>query len=390
MQRALILFAVVATLGGLGVTRVVSLERRLEELDGLRRELPARTRALLVELDEVHLELQSVQEGLRSAEEAGSQGSQSLERVRERLLVMERGLHEAADTIAQQAATIDDLEARASTAEVEARMEERWGGLASAVTAAATLAQQTSAELVELNADLHGPTERDRWRAMVGPTVQLAGATTVGSGVLLVSTSVGDDEWETLLLTSWHVVRDIVADSDDEEPMIPVAIYEERGQPQHLQAELLHYDVGIDAALLRLLSTERVECGATLPTRAQLASIRTFSPIYAVGCPLGNDPIPTRGDVSDLEHFVDGGSYWMISAPTYIGNSGGGIYDGRTHQLLGIFSKIYTHGSLRPTVVPHMGLVTPLSQIYDWLEESGYASVVPDKSGPRLVLPQPK
>ena len=54
---------------------------------------------------------------------------------------------------------------------------------------------------------------------------------------------------------------------------------------------------------------------------------------------------------------------------------GGGIYDAETHELLGIFSKIYTHGSLRPTVVPHMGLVTPLDQIYAWLEQEGYTSI---------------
>ena len=65
----------------------------------------------------------------------------------------------------------------------------------------------------------------------------------------------------------------------------------------------------------------------------------------------------------------------MISAPTYIGNSGGGIYDAETHELLGIFSKIYTHGSLRPTVVPHMGLVTSLKTIYDWLDSVGLASM---------------
>jgi hypothetical protein len=67
----------------------------------------------------------------------------------------------------------------------------------------------------------------------------------------------------------------------------------------------------------------------------------------------------------------------MINAPTYIGNSGGGIFDSRTHELLGIFSKIYTHGSLRPTIVPHMGLVTPMTRVYDWMERVGYGDIVP-------------
>ena len=110
-------------------------------------------------------------------------------------------------------------------------------------------------------------------------------------------------------------------------------------------------------------------------TKSTAHASKVFAPIYAAGCPLGNDPIPTRGEIASVHHEVDGTDYWMISAPTYIGNSGGGVYDEATHELLGIFSKIYTHGNLRPTVVPHMGLVTPLARIYEWLEAEGYARV---------------
>jgi hypothetical protein len=62
----------------------------------------------------------------------------------------------------------------------------------------------------------------------------------------------------------------------------------------------------------------------------------------------------------------------MINAPTYIGNSGGGIFDAQTHELIGIFSKIYNYGTSRPTVVPHMGLVVPLTKVYAWLDGVGY------------------
>ena len=65
---------------------------------------------------------------------------------------------------------------------------------------------------------------------------------------------------------------------------------------------------------------------------------------------------------------------WMISAPTYIGNSGGGIFRVADHRLVGIFSKIYTHGSARTTIVPHMGLATPLPVIYEWLDRSGHTA----------------
>ena len=70
----------------------------------------------------------------------------------------------------------------------------------------------------------------------------------------------------------------------------------------------------------------------------------------------------------------------MINAPTYIGNSGGGIFDANTHELLGIFSKIYTHGSMRTAIVPHMGLATPMPTIYAWLEKVGYGQLIPEEA----------
>ncbi|MEM8713654.1 MAG: trypsin-like peptidase domain-containing protein, partial [Planctomycetota bacterium] len=145
-------------------------------------------------------------------------------------------------------------------------------------------------------------------------------------------------------------------------------------------------DTPLDAALLVLDSKEEFANGALLPTRERLRTARVFDNIVAVGCPLGNDPIPTRGHLSDLFHSVGSERFWMISAPTYIGNSGGGIYSGTSHELLGIFSKIYTHGAIRPTVIPHMGLVTPLEEFYDWLDSAQIAEVVEGDGSAMIVL----
>ena len=66
---------------------------------------------------------------------------------------------------------------------------------------------------------------------------------------------------------------------------------------------------------------------------------------------------------------------WMINAPTYLGNSGGGVFLAGSRRLLGVFSKIYTHGTMRPDVIPHLGLCTPISSVVDWLEETDYRFV---------------
>ena len=54
--------------------------------------------------------------------------------------------------------------------------------------------------------------------------------------------------------------------------------------------------------------------------------------------------------------------------------------------MVGIFSKIYTHGGLRPMVVPHMGLVTPLDGVYDWLDTRDEIEVIEGPDGVELRM----
>ena len=61
---------------------------------------------------------------------------------------------------------------------------------------------------------------------------------------------------------------------------------------------------------------------------------------------------------------VAGEPYWMVSSPAYFGNSGGGVFHAETLELVGIFAKIYTHGSYRPQVITHMGLAVPLARLH--------------------------
>ncbi len=225
----------------------------------------------------------------------------------------------------------------------------------------------------KLDSSLAAPDTERLWGDLVGPVVQLIGDSTVGSGVLLESRPLLDGGYATNILTAWHVVRDIYGKPDNTTAPVPVKVYAPDGTWHTLSAHLLVRDVALDLALLLVDTKESLPFGARLAPRNELEGIRPFDAVYAVGCPLGNDPIPTVGEVATTHHEIDGEKYWMISAPTYIGNSGGGIYAARSHDLVGIFSKIYTHGSTRSTIVPHMGLMTPLSVVYDWLDTTEYA-----------------
>ena len=68
----------------------------------------------------------------------------------------------------------------------------------------------------------------------------------------------------------------------------------------------------------------------------------------------------------------------MVSSPAFFGNSGGGVFLADSLELIGVFSKIYTHGSYRPQLVTHMGLAVPLDVRHDWLADMGYGFLDPE------------
>lgn len=213
---------------------------------------------------------------------------------------------------------------------------------------------------------------------LLAPAVQLSGPDNVGSGTLVCS-RVDSLTGEALnyVLTAWHVVRDIV--NGDLDTDISVRLYQDFGEPRDLTATLVARNVRIDAALLRISSDEIFPyVAAVLPPAAEHC-VAVWSPVYCVGCPLGNDPIPSSGTISSLDNKIHGANYWMINAPAYYGNSGGAVFLADSRELIGVFSKVYTSSG---NVVSHMGLMTPISSIHEWLagEDLDHILIVPENA----------
>jgi S1-C subfamily serine protease len=237
--------------------------------------------------------------------------------------------------------------------------------------------EHTQAELARLAGRVQ-PDATSLTRALLAPTVQLNGQETVGSGTLVRS----DRDPQTgaarnFVLTAYHVVRNILNDTPHARTDgIPVTVYTADGRVE-VRARLLSSQRALDVALLDLDTDQTFDHVASVLPREASGSVRVWDEVYAIGCPLGNDPIPTEGKVSSIDNLIQGTNYWMISAPTYYGNSGGGIFLAEERRLMGVFSKIYTHGRGNPVVVPHMGLCTPMAAIYAWLDEEGFDDVIP-------------
>lgn len=227
---------------------------------------------------------------------------------------------------------------------------------------------ETQASLRRLEARLQ-PDAGELTQRMLLPTVQLNGDDTVGSGTLVFSgpNPRKEGKVESYVLTSFHVVRNILADTPKAQADgFDVTVYLP-GEKLVVKGRMVAHQQKIDAALVALETERALPFVASVLPLAQAADVKVWEPVCAVGCPLGNDPVPSHGEVSSLRNELNGANYWMINAPAYFGNSGGGVYRAGTRELIGVFSKIYTHGRNAPVVVPHMGLCTPIAAVYEWL-----------------------
>ncbi|MHC5063713.1 MAG: S1 family peptidase [Planctomycetota bacterium] len=274
-------------------------------------------------------------------------------------------LHEAHERIAKFEQQINrvDNESRRSVGKVGDQLGQLW-------TTVDEESRLSRSAIGELSQHLT-PNRNSLSNELLAPAVQLNGDDSVGSGTLIQSYWNPETQDATnYVLTAWHVVRDILREGSRE---IVVTIYQPGDEEIDLPAELVSKNVLLDSAVLKFTSEEPFEHVAKVLSTERYCDIDIWAPVYCVGCPLGSDPIPTSGQISSLRNMVMGANYWMINAPAYFGNSGGGIFLADGRELIGVFSKVYTSGG---KVVSHMGLITPITSIREWLEEEDLAHVL--------------
>jgi len=330
------------------------IDRARLETESRLAELEREQRAAREDLAEAAGQVVAVEAGLREERE------DRLQREREQLLsLIEARSGEMRALIERGLAEIDGA-AVAATAAVSTRVE----------SLASTIQRQPL----------------DMKRRMIYPVVQLRGNGTVGSGVVVRSDPVGDDGVSrTYILTAYHVVHEVMDPEAERKDLVEDLRFldpatDRLGEEPH-RAEVVSEHQEIDLSLLRVDLAEPWPYVAELAERSEVAQLQIFDPVYAVGCPLGNKPLPSVGEISSQEKIVSGTNFWMVNAPTFFGNSGGGIFHLPSGRLVGISSMIYTYGKRQPMVVPHMGLFVPLETVRGWLEKEGFGHFFAD-AGP--------
>jgi S1-C subfamily serine protease len=210
---------------------------------------------------------------------------------------------------------------------------------------------------------------------VLSPVFQLSGGEAVGSAVLMHREDTAEGT-RYYALSCYHVIRDILEERADKEDLtqeeVAAVFTHADGIEVDATARMIAWDIPTDLALLELTSDYDLRNVARLAPRNRNQELGVFANIYTVGCPLGTAAQATSGEITRTAWEVDGEDYWMVSSPAYFGNSGGGVFHADTLELVGIFAKIYTHGSYRPQVITHMGLAIPIDTIHDWLSDAGY------------------
>lgn len=352
------------------------------------------------ELAELRIKFEDAIANASSKEELRALRTNVLASLEDKIAALEGDLAQTKDTRAVAANLQQQLgEARREAALFEAQLKQDLSRTRENVAAYQALItsrqERESKSLKETQGDLahlRGRVRQDSGtlsKELLDPAVQLSGDDTVGSGTIVYSgRNPATKKTETYVITSYHVIRNIFADTPRaKQEGIEVTIYgENNGKDRRsVKADMKAFDTRIDAAILQLRTEEKLDAIARVISREDAERIKVWDPVYAVGCPLGNDPIPTKGEVSSLRNELNGANYWMINAPTYFGNSGGGVFAADTRELCGVFSKIYTHGRGNAVVIPHMGLFTPMPLIYEWLEKADMAFVLDNTTLPRSM-----
>lgn len=335
---------------------------------------------LLVLRDEVRQLRSALEEERRSGGEV-AEAHAALAMDHSRLLAAHASLAQDATAMQQRLDQVDALEQewQSQHASLKTVWSERHAQLESELQGLNQLRESLRAEAAAGSSAL--PTQQQILKEQVlGPVFQLSGGEAVGSAVL-IHREQDSDAPHYLALSCFHVVRDILDGRDDFESY-PEATFravftdldaKERSYP----VRMVEWDVASDLALLRIDTDSDLGPLARLAPLERAQETGVFREIYTVGCPLGTAAQATHGLITRQTWEVDGENYWMVSSPAYFGNSGGGVFHAETHELIGIFAKIYTHGSYRPQVITHMGLAVPLPKLHDWLTEIGYAKVLP-------------
>ncbi len=239
---------------------------------------------------------------------------------------------------------------------------------------------------------------------MFYPTVRVRTKKAGGSGTVVYSENYKDEVY-TYVITNHHVIADSVHLEKKWDPVLKRKIDKEildtvfveffrYNNYSHtvgsfaVEADIVAYSEvngGQDWALLRVRDKENTaDWVANMFPLDDIDNVHIFDEVYAVGASLGHPPVASDGHISYMDDEIEHYKYWMSSAPTIFGNSGGAVYrwssTRKQYDYIGIPSRI----SIQPMgfsadAITHMGYFIPIDRVYKLLEDNDYQFIYDSK-----------
>jgi|TARA_R100000084_G_C4647847_1_gene147844 S1-C subfamily serine protease len=232
---------------------------------------------------------------------------------------------------------------------------------------------------------------------MFYPTVRVRTKKAGGSGTVVYSKK-HKDEVYTYVITNHHVISDSVHLEKKWNPVLKRKIDTEILDTVYVEffrfnnfshtvgsfaveADIVAYSEvngGQDWALLRVRDKENTaDYVANLFPLNDIENVHIFDETFAVGASLGHPPVASNGMITYMDDEIEHFKYWMSSAPTIFGNSGGAVYrwsdNRKRYEYIGIPSRI----SIQPMgfsadAITHMGYFIPIDRVYKLLDDNDY------------------
>lgn len=237
---------------------------------------------------------------------------------------------------------------------------------------------------------------------MLYPAVRVRSDKAGGSGTVLYSKQDKKGIYHTYVATCEHVVDDLIKIEKKWDPIsktdrrmeilgrpsVELFYYEHlsrcKGSSGQHRSQIVAYDKDEDIAILEVERKEQpIDYVASLYPRDEITNIHILDELFCVGAAMGHEPITTKGELAFMDEIIEAKEYWMSTAQSIFGNSGGSVYryseERGRYEFLGIPARITVNISgYSADAITHMGYFVPITRIYDLLERNHLSFIYDD------------